>query len=212
MEKDYRKYTVNELNSKLSKKDIKAEYNSEFYKCKIEEIVIDESLIENEFEALFLKIELETDNTVLISEEKIYENRNYKIFGYPESKFDGEYLKLEYQGKIYLNDKNRHKKKYLYDFKEGQIVPGFSGAPVLNLNSGMVCGMIKSTKNTYSSKDLGGRAIPIKFLSKYIMDCRKKDSAILNNEWENILKDNISKKLNNDIIKNCINIVNNIEK
>lgn len=42
-------------------------------------------------------------------------------------------------------------------FKEGQVRPGLSGAPILNLRTGGVCGIVKRSRQTES--DLGGRGI-----------------------------------------------------
>jgi hypothetical protein len=50
-------------------------------------------------------------------------------------------------------------------FQEGQVQPGFSGAPLFNLRTRKVCGLIKRTRDAYS--DLGGRGIPI----QVIFDC-----------------------------------------
>jgi len=43
-------------------------------------------------------------------------------------------------------------------FKEGQVEAGLSGAPLLNLNTGGVCGMVKRTRDRFSA--LGGYGIP----------------------------------------------------
>lgn len=42
-------------------------------------------------------------------------------------------------------------------FKGGQIRPGMSGAPLLNLRTGSVCGIVRTTRNR--GTDLGGRAV-----------------------------------------------------
>ncbi len=46
----------------------------------------------------------------------------------------------------------------LFKLKEGQVIGGFSGSPVLNLRTGRVCGVIDSSRDPGS--DLGGFAIP----------------------------------------------------
>ena len=46
----------------------------------------------------------------------------------------------------------------LIKFKLGQVQPGFSGSPLLNLRTGKVCGVVKRSRDIYSN--LGGRAIP----------------------------------------------------
>ncbi|MDJ0733721.1 MAG: serine protease [Nostocaceae cyanobacterium] len=46
----------------------------------------------------------------------------------------------------------------LLKFSQGQVRPGFSGSPLLNTNTGKVCGVVKRTRDR--SSDLGGRAVP----------------------------------------------------
>ncbi|MFC4013561.1 NACHT domain-containing protein [Nonomuraea purpurea] len=48
----------------------------------------------------------------------------------------------------------------LLKLKEGQVRPGMSGAGVLNLRTGAVCGILVATRDRNS--DLGGRAIPVR--------------------------------------------------
>ncbi len=47
----------------------------------------------------------------------------------------------------------------LFNLKGGQVVHGFSGCPALNMRTGMVCGVIDSSRSLTS--DLGGYAIPM---------------------------------------------------
>lgn len=47
----------------------------------------------------------------------------------------------------------------LYKLKRGQFPVGFSGSPMLNLRSGMVAGLVESTRGR--GADLGGFAVPI---------------------------------------------------
>ena len=53
----------------------------------------------------------------------------------------------------------------LLKFKEGQVMPGLSGSPLLNVRTGKVCGVVKKTRDKKS--DLGGRAVP----ATVIFDC-----------------------------------------
>lgn len=46
----------------------------------------------------------------------------------------------------------------LIKFKQGQVRPGMSGSPLLNIRTGRVCGVVKFTRDR--SSDLGGGAIP----------------------------------------------------
>lgn len=71
-------------------------------------------------------------------------------YGFPPTYRDtGDPLSFKYEGK---NDS-------FLKFKDGQFQPGFSGAPILNLSTKKVCGIIKKTRDEDS--DLGGRGIPI---------------------------------------------------
>ena len=49
--------------------------------------------------------------------------------------------------------------EYYYTVKGGQILPGMSGSAVLDESTGLICGIIKRTRDANS--DLGGRIIPI---------------------------------------------------
>jgi hypothetical protein len=71
-------------------------------------------------------------------------------FGYPGKHKEGVPTTLESEG---LTGGLRQK------LKGGQVAPGMSGSPVLNLRTGGVCGVLKSTRD--DRQDLGGYAIPI---------------------------------------------------
>ncbi len=46
----------------------------------------------------------------------------------------------------------------LIKFKSGQVRPGMSGAPLMNLRTGKICGLVRFSRDR--SLDMGGRAIP----------------------------------------------------
>ena len=50
----------------------------------------------------------------------------------------------------------------LVKFKDGQVLPGMSGGPLLNLESSLVCGMVVRTRDERSA--LGGLAVPVRFI------------------------------------------------
>jgi hypothetical protein len=58
----------------------------------------------------------------------------------------------------YVNEGWTGEQHLLLKLKEGQARPGLSGAPVLNLRTGGVCGIMKRSRGTET--DAGGRAIP----------------------------------------------------
>ena len=72
-------------------------------------------------------------------------------WGYPRAYKEGDSLQADYEGPTGT-------KEWRLKIKGGQVQPGFSGAPLLNLRTGGVCGVIKSTRDEIS--DLGGWAIP----------------------------------------------------
>ena len=74
-------------------------------------------------------------------------------FGYSEKHAKGDSLTLKYEGPMYLDAD-----QILYKLEEGQVEPGFSGAPLLNFDTGGVCGLIKLTRDP--TIDLGGGAVP----------------------------------------------------
>jgi superfamily II DNA or RNA helicase len=74
---------------------------------------------------------------------------NLYTFGYTDQYPDGDSASLIFEG----FSSNRETLK----LKQGQVRPGLSGAPLLNLRTGCVCGMVRTSRDRGS--DLGGRAI-----------------------------------------------------
>lgn len=72
-------------------------------------------------------------------------------FGYPDNSPNGDPCEFECVG---LTGDNPP----LLKFKQGQVRPGLSGSPLLNVRTGKVCGIVKKTRGRDS--DLGGRAVP----------------------------------------------------
>lgn len=74
-----------------------------------------------------------------------------------------------------------------YKFKSAQFEEGMSGSPIFNMQTGLVCGIVKSTRDKRS--DLGGKGIPINYTNmkgfrKNLEDQMSCDSQ---NSWFNIL-------------------------
>ena len=63
----------------------------------------------------------------------------------------------------------------LLKLKNGQVRPGMSGAPLLNRQTGGVCGVIKATRNR--GTDLGGRAIPTSTVVETFSDLGRVNDA-----------------------------------
>ncbi len=78
-------------------------------------------------------------------------------YGYPEESAGGETATIQYEGQSWL-DSEQQARPFL-KFKDGQIIPGMSGAPLLNARTRGVCGIVKTTRDELSS--LGGGAIPV---------------------------------------------------
>jgi hypothetical protein len=84
-------------------------------------------------------------NVQVGSKDKLY------IYGYPSNFPNGDEAEFAFEGESRIDNQ-----RYLLKFREGEARPGFSGAPLLNLNTGGVCGVVQTTRGS----DLGGRAIP----------------------------------------------------
>jgi hypothetical protein len=80
------------------------------------------------------------------------------VRGFPEShntEYFEDSIRFEFEG--YTGDG-----KSLLKLTGGQAVPGFSGAPVLNLRTGAVCGILRTSRDPFSN--LGGRASSVSSL------------------------------------------------
>jgi HEAT repeat protein len=75
-------------------------------------------------------------------------------WGFPEVAPDGDSLEGECEGFRNFGERDTQR---LIKLKNTQITEGFSGSPVLNLRSGMVCGMLKRTRDEESPA--GGYAV-----------------------------------------------------
>jgi hypothetical protein len=95
----------------------------------------------------------------------VYIDQNYPqtddllyVFGYPagfgEDYSAGDSITIRYEGESVSKNSGT-----LLKLKQGQIKPGFSGSPLLNMRTGGVVGIITTTRDP--GLDMGGRAIPI---------------------------------------------------
>jgi hypothetical protein len=75
----------------------------------------------------------------------------FYTFGYPEGRRHGDSLTTRCEGVTRFGE---GPDREAIKCKEGQVWPGFSGAPLLNLRTGGVCGMVKRTRDEQT--DLGG--------------------------------------------------------
>ena len=74
-------------------------------------------------------------------------------YGYTDLQPNGDSATFEYEGPTDTGSGS------LLKLKQGQSRPGLSGAPLLNLRTSGVCGVVKTSRDRDS--DLGGRAVPI---------------------------------------------------
>lgn len=92
---------------------------------------------------------VELTNSPPNSQDKLH------IFGYPRDEGvdypDGDSVTFDYGGEAFKENIK------LYNLQSGRILGGFSGSPLLNLNTGKVVGMVHLSHDTTS--DLGGRAV-----------------------------------------------------
>jgi len=97
---------------------------------------------------------VELDSTVPNLNDDLY------IFGYPkDGEVDysqGDSASFKYEGISYKKISDSEDIVF-HKFKQGQIISGFSGSPLLNSRTGKVCGMVNLSRD--ESNDLGGRAI-----------------------------------------------------
>jgi hypothetical protein len=79
------------------------------------------------------------------------------IFGYPAGYLEdysaGDAITIRYEGESISRNHG-----ILLKLKQGQIKPGFSGSPLLNMRTGGVVGIITTTRD--QDLDMGGRAVP----------------------------------------------------
>lgn len=75
--------------------------------------------------------------------------------------------------------------------KAGQILPGMSGAPLLNYHTGKVCGVIKSTRD--ARFDLGGEAIPVEIIFQKFPEYKQlqRDFHQQDTRWRRLLAQDI---------------------
>jgi hypothetical protein len=97
-----------------------------------------------------LQIDLEDHPCVLLGADVLPFDQLYG-YGCPDDYPDGDSVTLSCEG--WTNEQQA-----LLKLKQGQLRAGFSGAPLLNLRTGQVCGIAKLSRD--QETDLGGRAVP----------------------------------------------------
>ena len=90
-------------------------------------------------------------------------NDDLYLYGYPDGPTrQGDSITLRYEGLglVKANDTNA----LMLKVKDGQILGGFSGSPILNLRTGAICSIIAWSRDVYSN--LGGRAVSVDEIMK----------------------------------------------
>jgi Trypsin-like peptidase domain len=87
----------------------------------------------------------------------------------------------------------------LTKFREGQVKSGYSGAPLLDLDAGIVVGVVSMTRG--KNTDLGGFAIPTPTIYSLFPRLKKLNEQFHkeNPEWKNLIRDIQSDKPVNPI-------------
>src|SRR5574341_1366114 len=89
-------------------------------------------------------------------------------YGYTKNHPDGESTTLDCEGLIDGD-------QVLLKLKAGQVLPGSSGSPLLNMRTGGVCGIMKLTRDR--TTDLGGGAIPTEVIFSSLTDLVEQNKA-----------------------------------
>ena len=131
-------------------KEVNFYWQEEEYQAKVYQVPEDHKNIDI---ALLKVINLVNEKFVIsLFDNPFATGEELYTFGYPDTNVNGEPGTFEIIG--ITGDKPP-----LMKFKEGQVPPGFSGAPLLNLRTGKVCGIINKTLDR--SSDLGGKGVPV---------------------------------------------------
>ncbi|MDJ0582845.1 serine protease [Crocosphaera sp.] len=127
-----------------------------------------EILLKYPLDLALLKLEgdIPKHSCVNLDEKEPKINQDLYIFGYPKGEgvnySEGDSATFKYEGESFK------KNVLLYKLKKGQLIDGFSGSPLLNLETGKVCGIVNISRDT--SSDLGGRAVSTKVILEQFPD------------------------------------------
>jgi trypsin-like peptidase len=122
------------------------------------------------------------DHPCVYLDGEVHLHDNLYSFGYTEAYPGGESTTLEFEGWA----EREFEGHTLLKLKEGQTVPGMSGAPLLNERTGTVPGIIRISRGR--SSDLGARAIPTAEIFEKWPDLKDKRDAFHagNTRWSEL--------------------------
>ena len=103
---------------------------------------------------------------VVLDDEPVARDRNLLAAGFPEQ------TKVDFQQPgIFADGYDRQGDHPLLRVKLGQLERGMSGGPTVNLDSGLVCGVTRTTKN--KDYPAGGFVIPVSTVLDALPDTRR---------------------------------------
>lgn len=108
-------------------------------------------------------------------------------YGYSSTYEHGASVKLDYEGPARIDAQ-----KWLLKLSGGQVVPGYSGSPLVNDRTLGVCGIVKKTRDMYS--DLGGGGIPTEVILSEFPELTKLQNGYhsRDNCWEEARKQQVN--------------------
>ncbi len=143
--------------------------------------------LQQEHDLALLQVSLTDHSCVYLHEEAIPFDVLYS-YGYPDDHPDGDPVTFSLEG---IAGKQGEQLK----FKSGQVRPGLSGAPLLNVRRRHVCGIVQLTRDRHN--DLGGRAIPTTIVFRVFPEIITLQQQFhqQNKRWMNCLEDIATKQL-----------------
>lgn len=104
---------------------------------------------------------------VFLSEEplSVGDSVRFQSYGYTKDYPGGDSATFNYEGVSFVGDKP------LLKFKAGQAPPGLSGAPLLNLGTHCISGVVETSRDVYEPQ--GGRGIPASMIFKTFSQVRE---------------------------------------
>ena len=132
------------------------------------------SLPHSDDDLSLLEVTQDADDYVWLNDSNVFIGDDLLLYGFPKG--SGDTRTAHYEG-----ESERHGEAALFHhlFKGGQVLPGFSGAPLLNLRTGSVIGVVTETRGTAS--DLGGQAIPLSVVRELISRVPDLSSGLIDN-------------------------------
>lgn len=121
----------------------------------LETILVKDAITDPNLKNLYPDLALlqvaQKDHPCVYLDTKVNPSDHLYSFGYIEAYAGGDGAEFTYEDESWIDSQ-----RPLLKFREGQALPGLSGGPLLNLNTGCVCGIVQKTRTS----DIGGRAVP----------------------------------------------------